>query len=67
MELYREFLENIEDGCFELDLKGSVTYTNPAAALMFGYDPDHAIGVHYSQSTPAAEAEKLFVIFNHIY
>lgn len=67
LELYREFLENIEDGCFELDLKGSVTYTNPAAALMFGYDPDHAIGVHYSQSTPAAEAEKLFVIFNHIY
>jgi PAS domain S-box-containing protein len=67
LELYREFLKNIEDGCFELDLKGSVTYANPAAAFMFGYNPDHAIGAHYSQSTTPAEAEKLFAIFNHIY
>jgi PAS domain S-box-containing protein len=67
LELYREFLENIEDGCFELDIKGSVTYANPAAVFMSGYDPDHIIGAHYSQSTPPGEAEKLFATFNHVY
>ncbi|HPV48345.1 MAG TPA: PAS domain S-box protein [Smithellaceae bacterium] len=67
LELYREFLENIEDGCFELDLKGNVTYTNPATAFMFGIDRELAMGASYTQYTSPQEAKKLFSIFNQIY
>ncbi len=67
LELYREFLENIEDGCFELNLKGEVTYANPAAALMFGIEREQAMGVSYTRYTSQNEAEKLFAIFNQIY
>ncbi|MGB4221885.1 MAG: PAS domain S-box protein, partial [Smithellaceae bacterium] len=67
LELYREFLENIEDGCFELDLKGNVTYTNPATAFMFGVDRELAMGDGYAQYTSPQEAKKLFTIFNQIY
>ena len=38
-ERSREFLENIEEGCFETDLKGNVTFANPAVAGMLGYEP----------------------------
>lgn len=67
LELYREFLENIEDGCFELNLKGEVTYSNPAAALMFSNSRESTLGTSYTRYTSPREAKKLFTIFNKIY
>lgn len=66
-ERSRNFLENIEEGCFETDLKGTVTYVNPAAAKMIGESRDRVIGINYSQYTTREEAKKIFAIFNKTY
>ncbi len=66
-ERFREFLENIEEGCFETDVKGDIAYANPAAAKMIGYSRDQVIGVNYRQYTTPQQAEIIFTIFNKTY
>ena len=44
---YREILETIEDGYYEVDLNGRVTACNRAAARMLGYKTEQLIGMSY--------------------
>ncbi|MFQ5656720.1 MAG: PAS domain S-box protein [Candidatus Methylomirabilales bacterium] len=37
-------LSSVDDGICELDLQGNVTFVNPAAARMVGYDPKELVG-----------------------
>ena len=36
-ERYRDFVENITDGCIESDLAGNTTFVNEAVCQMLGY------------------------------
>ncbi|MBN1382608.1 MAG: PAS domain S-box protein, partial [Deltaproteobacteria bacterium] len=66
-ERYREFIENIDDGCYEQDLQGNYTFVNEAACRRFGYTRDEFIGMNYSTMMSQETAKKMFALFNEVY
>ena len=44
---YREILESMEDGFYEVDLRGNITDCNKAAAGMLGFEEDEIKGMNY--------------------
>ena len=66
-ERYRDILENMEEGYFELDLKGTFTFVNNAACTLMGYEYDELIGVNYKTYTSPETAQHMFEVFNRIF
>jgi two-component system, cell cycle sensor histidine kinase and response regulator CckA len=66
-ERYRNFLESIEDVCFEVDLEGKFTFVNEAAVRQFGYTKDQILGLDNRQYSTSTESNRLFKTFNEIY
>jgi two-component system, cell cycle sensor histidine kinase and response regulator CckA len=66
-ERYQDFFENATDGCFELDLRGAITFANEAACRMFGYTREEFKGMDYHNYTTPENAKNLFTIFNEVY
>jgi PAS domain-containing protein len=66
-EKYRHILETIQDGYFEIDLRGSFTLANPALAGMLGYPAAELQGMHYKRYTDPAEARRLFEAVNSVF
>ncbi|MDA8139365.1 MAG: diguanylate cyclase [Desulfobacteraceae bacterium] len=64
---YRDFIENISDGCFEVDLKGNMTFANEAVAKHLGYSIQELIGMNTRQYASPEETKRLFGIFNQIF
>ena len=67
-ERYRSILENIQEGYYEVDLRGNITFLNSAACRIFGYSMDELISMNYRQyyADPAAEKE-IAGVFARIY
>ena len=64
----RDFVENVEDGCMEFDLKGNVTFCNNAFIKLTGYDPDEYNDLsHWGRQPSRAEGERIFSIYNEVY
>jgi two-component system cell cycle sensor histidine kinase/response regulator CckA len=66
-ERFSNFVKNITDGCFEVDLAGNMTFFNEAACRMFGYPPEEFLGMNNRAYTSPETAKKTFNIFNEIY
>ncbi len=66
-ERYRSILDTMEDGYFEVDLAGTLTFCNQANARMFGYAPDELIGRNNREYTDPENAKKVFEVFNQVY
>jgi two-component system cell cycle sensor histidine kinase/response regulator CckA len=66
-EKYRTILENIEDGYFEVDLRGNLTFFNDSFARIWGYPKDELLGMHNSKYTSQETVEKVYKIFQQIY
>lgn len=66
-ERYRDFFENATDGCFEVDLSGSITFVNDAACRIFGIKREEFLGMNYRNYTHPETAQRLFSIYNEIY
>ena len=45
-EKYRSIIENMENGYYEFDLKGNITFFNDTLADMLGYEPDELMGLN---------------------
>ena len=45
-EKYRSIIENMENGYYEFDLKGNMTFFNDTLADMLGYEPDELMGLN---------------------
>ena len=67
LERYRDFMENIADGCFENDLAGTNTYTNEIGARRLGLTKEEFIGMNSRQYTKPEEAKRIARIFGEIY
>jgi PAS domain S-box-containing protein len=65
-EKYRNILENIEDGYFELDLDGNLIFFNNSLCKITGHSREELIGIKYSQNSSPDTVEKLFQVFNQI-
>jgi PAS domain S-box-containing protein len=60
---YRSILESIEEGYFEIDLKGSLTFFNPSMCDILGYPPEELHGMNYREYTSpetAGVAKQIF-------
>ncbi len=45
-EKYRSIIENMENGYYEFDLKGNLTFFNDPMVEIFGYDRDELLGMN---------------------
>ena len=64
---YRTILESIEEGYFEVDLKGNFTFVNDAMCRILGGDAATLMGINNQQVTSPQTAKKIFAVFNQIY
>ena len=66
-ERYRTIIEGIEDGYFEVDIKGSMTFCNPSTARILGYTQEELIGMNNRQYIDGENARKVFSVFKAVY
>jgi two-component system cell cycle sensor histidine kinase/response regulator CckA len=64
---YRTILESIEDGYYEVDIAGNLTFFNDALCRMFGYSRDELMGMNNRDYMSPEESEKAYRIFNKVY
>ena len=66
-EKYRTILENIEDGYYEVDLAGDLTFFNDAVCRITGYPEDELMGMNNREYTVEENASKLYREYNKVY
>ena len=66
-EKYRTILESIENGYFETDIAGNLTFLNDSLCRIFGYRKDELVGMNIRQFADQANARKLYQITNNVY
>lgn len=64
---YRTILENIEEGYFEVDLAGNLTFGNDALCKTYGYPYEEIIGINNREYTSPETAKKIFDTFSEVY
>ncbi len=62
---YRDILESIEDGYYEVDLGGKIVACNRAAARMLGYSVAELIGTEYKKF--CLDGAEVFNVFNRAF
>jgi two-component system, cell cycle sensor histidine kinase and response regulator CckA len=67
-EKYRNILETMEEGLFEMNNRGDYTFVNDAACKLLGYERDEMIGKNYRMMKHSPETmRRLFEVYNRIY
>jgi PAS domain S-box-containing protein len=66
-ERYKAFIENIDEGIYEVDLQGNFTYFNKGLCKVFGYPQEDIQGQSFSRFMDEERARAAFDIFNRIY
>jgi len=66
-EKYRTILESIEDGYYEVDISGHLTFYNDSLCRVLGYSKAELIGMNYQQYTDQETGEKVYQTFNRVY
>jgi PAS domain S-box-containing protein len=64
---YKAFIENIDDGVYEVDLQGNFTYFNNALCQVFGFPREEIEGANFSKFMDEERARAALEIFNNIY
>jgi len=64
---YRTILESIEDGYYEVDIKGTFTFFNDSMCKILGYSKDELKGLNNRQYMDDKNAKKIFKTFNRVY
>ena len=65
---HRGILENMMEGYFEVDLKGTLTFVNDRYCKIFGYSSkEELIGKNHRTFQDEKTAKKLFKIYNQLY
>ena len=63
---FRQILETIEEGYFEVDMKGRLTYVNPSLCRITGYSKRQLYAMDLSGYAESATRKKLEQIFRQI-
>jgi PAS domain S-box-containing protein len=66
-EKYRNILESIDEGFFEVDLAGNFTFVNDAVSRLFGCAKQELIGMNNREYTDPENAKRLLEAFNDVY
>lgn len=66
-EKYKSILDNIEDGYYEVDLAGNLTFFNHSACRILGYPSSELMGMNNRGFMDTENAEKVFQTFHHVF
>ncbi len=67
-EKYRTILDSIQEGYYEVNLRGDFTFTNKAMLGILGYTESEMIGLNYrAYYRDATAQDRVFKIFNEVY
>ncbi|NQT70906.1 MAG: PAS domain S-box protein [Desulfobacteraceae bacterium] len=64
---YRTILQSIQEGYFENDLAGNLTFFNDQFYEIFGYSRDELLGLNNRDYTTPETAKRMYQNFNEIY
>jgi PAS domain S-box-containing protein len=66
-EKYRTILHSLEEGYFEVDLKGNLTFFNDAFVRWSSYSREELMGMNNRQYMDEETAKKVYQVFNKVY
>ena len=66
-EKYRNILESMEEGYYEVDLAGNFTFFNDALCKIRGYTRDELMGMNNREYMDAETAKKAYKAYNEVY
>ena len=66
-EKYRTIMENIEEGCYEVDIKGNFTFVNESIRKILGYEREELLGMNNRQYADEENGRKVYQIYNRVY
>jgi PAS domain S-box-containing protein len=66
-EKYRAILEHIEEGYYEVDLRGNITFCNDHLCKILGYPRNELLGSNNRRYMDAVSAKQVFETFNHVF
>ncbi|MBI4774501.1 MAG: PAS domain S-box protein [Deltaproteobacteria bacterium] len=66
-EKYRVIIEGIEDGYYEVDLAGNLTFFSDSICNIWGYAHEELMGMNYRKFTVEKDAEAVYRTFNGVY
>lgn len=64
---YRNILDNIKEGYFEVDLAGNMKFCNGALCDILGYGYDEILGMNNRDYSSSEESERVYEAFHGIY
>jgi PAS domain S-box-containing protein len=64
---YRDILQNIDDGYYEVDIAGNFTFLNDSMCKILGYPRDELMGMNNRNYMDEENAKKIFQTFNKVY
>jgi PAS domain S-box-containing protein len=65
-EKYRTIIDHIEDGYYEVDLRGSLVFFNDSFARIWGYPRNELMGMNYRHYTRAEDARQVNQTFRKV-
>ena len=66
-EKYRNILESIEEGYFEVDIVGNFTFVNDSQCKILGYSKEELMGMNYHKYMDGENARKVSQGFNRVF
>jgi len=66
-EKYKNIFSGIEEGFYEVDLAGNLTFFNDSLCKIYGYTRDELMGMNNREYMTAETAKKTYKIFNRVY
>ena len=64
---YRNILESIEEGYFEVDVKGNFSFFNDSVSRILGYSRDELMGMNYREYSRNEASKKMYRTLNKVY
>jgi two-component system sensor histidine kinase/response regulator len=66
-EKYRTILQSIQEGYYEVDLTGNLTFFNDSLSRIVGTSPDKLMGLNNREYTDAETARRLYAAFHQVF
>jgi PAS domain S-box-containing protein len=64
---YRNILESMEEGYFEVDLSGNFTFFNDSLCRIYGYSGDELLGMSYKKIMDDSNSRDVYEAYNRVY
>jgi PAS domain S-box-containing protein len=66
-EKYRNILESIEDGYYEVDISGNMEFFNDSLCKIFGYPENEMLKMNFRHYMDKESGQKVFETFNQVH